>query len=713
VPWLLETSIALELLLGRRTQAAIVALLLVVNGVIGFVEERRARDALAALRQRLALKARALRDGEWRALAAEELVPGDVVRVRMGDIAPADLRLLDGGVQLDQSALTGESLAVDAGAGATAWAGSIVRRGEADAEVTAIGAATWFGRTAALVREARATGHIERLVVRVVRALVAVDAALAALVVAYALVEKTAAAELVPFVLMLLVASVPVALPATFTLATALAAHELAKRGVLVARLSSIEAAAAMDVLCSDKTGTITRNALALKTVEPAPPHDAERLLQFAIAASDRATQDPIDLAILDGARERSIAPMVFRLVESTPFDPATRRSEVVLAAGGAPLRIVKGAPKAIGEACGVDLATRAEALAATGERVIAVAAGEGGSLAPVGLLGFADPPRDDAASTIRALGDAGVRVLMVTGDGAATARAVAAQVGIDARDVFAGVFPEGKFALVKTLQSEGRVVGMTGDGVNDAPALKQADVGIAVEGATDVARAAAGVVLTEAGLPGILAAVETGRRVFQRMLTYTLNKVVKTFHVALFLGLGYLLFGCFVTTPRHVVLLLLTNDFATMSLSRDRVTPSTRPDRWDVRALSLSAFALAAAWLVFSFAVFLVGRDWLRLDLPSLQTLNLLGLAMSGHATIYLVRERRRFWRSRPSGWLTAASLAAVAALAALAWRGILLAPVRPSLIGALAVAVAAFALALDQLKVLLFRLTGIGKLR
>jgi H+-transporting ATPase len=725
VPWMLEATLLLELALRKSTQGVIIAILLVLNAVLSFIQERRAGNALQLLRQHLTVQARVLRDGRWQLVIAQDLVPGDVVHVRMGDLAPADMLLRDGQILVDQSALTGESAPVEAGPGSTAYAGSTVRRGEATGEVTATGRRTRFGTTAELVRTSRTPSHLEALVFRIVNYLVALDVLLVLAILVYAVVGGIPLSEIIPFALILLVASVPVALPATFTLANALGSLELARHGVLVTRLSAVEEAAAMDVLCSDKTGTITKNQLAVAMVRPWADFSEDELFELAALACDDATQDPIDLAILDAARKRNASVQQRPRLQFFPFDPATKRSEALVSGPAGVLHVVKGAPTVVAALTAGDRLPDAdvEAMAGQGCRVLAVAAGPQGRLRLVGLVALQDPPREDSPAVLRSLGDLGIRVVMVTGDSAATAQAIAAQVGIhgdtcqadnlrsgdDARRldcaVFAGVFPEDKFHLVQVFQQAGHVVGMTGDGVNDAPALKQAEVGIAVANAADIAKASASLVLTNPGLTNVLAAAQTGRRIYQRMLTYTLNKIVKTLQIALFLSLGLLLTGVFVTTPRLILLLLFANDFVTMSLAADRVTFSRQPDRWRIRPLVMIALVLALAWVVLCFAVFLLGRDVYRLDLPRLQTLVFLTLVFSGQATVYLVRERRHFWRSRPGHWLILSSVADVVVVSLLATCGVLMAPVSPLAVLALLGAVAAYLMLLDFLKTRLLR--------
>jgi H+-transporting ATPase len=729
VPWMLEATVALEILVHKRDEAIIIAILLVANAILSFVQENQANRALDLLRNRLSVHARALRDGRWQLIPAEQLVPGDVIHLRLGDLAPADVRVFDGVVEADESELTGESLPVEKSAGATVYTGSHLKHGEADGEVTATGKRTYFGKTAELVKTAKTASHLQEIIFAIVKYLVVLDALLVAALLVYAELAHLPWAEVLPFALILLVASVPVALPATFTVATAVGALDMSRHAVLVTRLSAIEEAAAMDVLCTDKTGTITQNRLSLAHVSPVGAHSADEVLRMAALASDAATQDPIDLAVLEAAQQERVLDSIPKRVEFIPFDPTTKRSEAIYEERSAKLRAVKGAPSAVLQLVRTGSSTNdeSEQLASQGDRVLAVAAGTDSSLDLSGFLGFEDPAREDSHALVENLKKLVVRVIMVTGDGALTARAVSERVGIGDRvgsaanlhdgaaeavehyDAFAGVFPEDKFRLVQALQRKGHVVGMTGDGVNDAPALKQAEAGIAVSTATDVAKAAASMVLTESGLSGIVRAVETGRRIYQRMLTYTLNKIIKTLEIAIFLSLGVMLTRTFVITPLLIVLLLFTNDFVTMSIATDRVSFSARPDRWDIRNLMLTAGALAGLVLILSFTVFFVGRDVLRLPLQQLQTLVFLMLVFTGQGNVYLVRERNRFWNSVPSRWLIFSSLADVLAVSILATRGILMASIPWSLVGSLLGVVSLYLLLIDGAKVNIFRRFGV----
>ncbi len=479
-----------------------------------------------------------------------------------------------------------------------------------------------------------------------------------------------------------------------------------------------------MDVLCSDKTGTITQNRLTLAAIQPYQAFTEQQLLRLACYASDEATQDPIDLAILAAAKSRNVNGASSERLRLVPFDPATTLAEAVVMGNGAPWRVLKGAPVAVAArvAEAIDLGEDVERLAAQGLRVLAVAAGPDNRLALAGLLAFEDPPREDSRTLVSNLSDLGVRIMMVTGDGLATAKAIAAQVGITGQacsatqlrhdlrsalecDLFAGVFPEDKFELVRALQHQGHIVGMTGDGVNDAPALKQAEVGIAVANATDVAKAAASLVLTDQGLTDIVAAVETSRRIYQRMLTYTLNKIVKTVEIGLFLSIGVMLTRSLVIRPALIVLLLFTNDFVTMSISTDRVSFSTSPDRWRIATLMVAGGVLGGFILILSFGLFIFARQFLGLPLPQLQTLVFITLVFSGQGTVYLVRERSHFWHSAPSCWMLLASIGDIVVVSAIAMGGILMAPLEPEVVGLVLGSCIVYLCALDFVKVALLR--------
>ena len=530
VPWMLEAAIVLELVLGKYVEAAIIALLLVFNAALGLFQESRAQATLAALKSRLALTASVKRDGVWKTVPAAELVPGDLVKLSLGGVVAADVKLTGGEVLLDQSMLTGESVPIEAGAGLQTYAGALVRRGEAEAEVTATGARTKFGRTAELVRTAHVVSSQQKAVLRVVRNLAVFNGVVIVLLVAYAWYLKMPVAEIIPLVLTAILASIPVALPATFTLASALGARALAKLGVLPTRLSAVDEAASMVVLCADKTGTLTQNALTVTTVRPMPGFDEAHVLALAALASSDGGEDPVDGAIRAAAASKAVSDAP-KLIKFAAFDPAKKMSEATATdAAGTPQRIVKGAfTVVIGLAQpSPTAAAAAKELEDKGFRVLAVAAGPATAMKLAGLIALSDPPRGDSAALVTELHGLGVRTVMVTGDAPATAAIVAKAVGLDGAvcppgpipdavrpeqfAVFAGVLPEDKYKLVKAFQKGGHTVGMCGDGANDAPALRQAQMGIAVSTATDVAKSAAGMVLTEPGLAGIVAAVKEGR---------------------------------------------------------------------------------------------------------------------------------------------------------------------------------------------------------
>jgi H+-transporting ATPase len=704
VPWMLEASIVLELILGKTIEASIIGALVVFNALMSTLQENRAQNALALLKKRLTVSSRVLRDGKWQVVPGSELVPGDIVYLRMGDLVPADVKLISGQVLLDQSTLTGESLPVEAEKAAAVYAGTTVVRGEATGRVTATAIHTRFGRTAELVRQAKTIGQLESIVFSIAKNLVILDAILVGVVLVYAIIFG---------------------LP-TFTVATALGALELAKNGVLVTRLSAIEEAASMQVLCTDKTGTLTENKLKVAEIIGFPPYSPQEVLRLAVMASDEATQDPLDKAILEKAQQEKIDLRINDTRQKfIPFEPATKRSEAVFIENAQKLRILKGAPQVIGAFdpnINGKFTNQVETLASQGLRVLAIASGLEGEVRIAGLVAFQDPPRADSASLITRLKELGIRVVMITGDGLITAQAIAAKIGIgnqacpgksldqpDWKDsngceVYAEVLPEEKYKLVQKYQHAGLTVGMTGDGVNDAPALKQAEVGVAVSSATDVAKAAASLVLTSPGLGNLVAAIETSRRIYQRMLTYTLNKIIKTIEIAFFLSFGLIFTHTFVTTPLLMVLLLFTNDFVTMSISTDRVKPSQLPNQWKVRSIVIGAILLALPILALSFGIFWYAHSVLQLPLANLQTLLFVMLVYSGQGTIYLVRERKYFWNSRPSKWMLIGTTLDVLVVGLLATQGILMAPVKPLLIVELFGIISLYLILLDLVKTPIF---------
>jgi H+-transporting ATPase len=723
VPWMLEAAIILQLVVHEYVPAAVIAFLLVLNAALAFFQESRAQATLDALKRRLTLSASALRDGAWRIVPAADVVPGDVVKLSLGTIVPADARILQGSVLLDQSLLTGESLPIEAGRDANAYAGTLVLRGEAIAEVTATGVRTTFGRTAELVRGAHVESSQQKAVFRVVRNLAFFNGGLVCFQLIYASALRLSAGEMIALVLVGTLASVPVALPAAFTLATAIGARNLARRGVLPTRLSAVDEAATMTVLCVDKTGTITQNELEVVEVEPLAGDDRASVLRLAALASATGTLDPVDAAVTRAARSAPFA-NVPKPVKFVPFDPARKMSEaIVTTAAGETERIVKGAFPAVAALAAPSETARAVAdeLERKGFRVLAVAHGPPSALRLAGLIALSDMPRPESAELLSRLREMGVRPVMLTGDTPATAASVAQQVHLEGAvcrreeiparvrpeeyAVFAGILPEDKYRIVKAFQADGRVVGMCGDGANDAPALRQAQIGIAVSTATDVAKSAAGIVLTEPGLGGIVAAVEEGRITFQRILTYALRSITGKIKQVFFLTSGLLLTGNAILTPVLMALLMMSGDFLALSATTDNVRPSARPNDWKIDRLTIAGVILGTIDLIFSTAFLALGKFWFGLSIDALRTLAALLTVFTSQALFYVARERRHLWESRPSNWFIASSVVDASIISALALRGILMAPLPLGVVASVAGCAVAFAFLLDFVKLAAFR--------
>jgi H+-transporting ATPase len=722
VPWMLEAVVVVELSLHHYAEASIIAVLLIFNAALSFFQESHAKATLEALKSRLALTASVRRDGGWKKIPATDLVVDDIVKLSLGGVVPADVHLLEGSVLLDQSMLTGESVPSEAGTGVETYAGALVRRGEAIAKVTATGTRTKFGRTAELVRTAHVASTQQKVVFRVVRNLAIFNSAVIVALASYAFANAMPLREIVPLLLTAVLTSIPVALPATFTLAAAIGAKALAKLGVLPTRLSAVDEAATMDVLCVDKTGTLTENSLSVAVVRGLAGFDEDRVLGLASLASSDGGQDSVDSAIRSAAARRRSVDLP-QLVRFVPFDPATKMSEAsATAQGGAAWRIVKGAFSVVqGLAQPAPNAPRvARALEAQGYRVLAVAAGPEKAMTLAGFIALSDPPRADSSGLVAQLEALGVRTIMVTGDAPATAAIVAQAVGLEGKvgpvgsipegvrpesfAVFAGVLPEDKYHLVQEFQKSGHTVGMCGDGANDAPALRQAQMGIAVSTATDVAKSAAGIVLTTAGLGGIVASVKEGRVIFQRILTYVLKSVTHKFLGALFLLVGLFMTGHAVLTPMLLVISMITGDFLAMLSTTDNVRISQAPNVWKVGALTVAGICLGFCDLIFCGSVLAVGKYHLGLDLKALQTLSIVTLIFTGQAILYVVRDRRHLWSSRPSSWLMVASAADVLIIATLATRGILMKALSVALVVALFAITVVFCFVLDAIKAQVF---------
>jgi H+-transporting ATPase len=681
--WMLEIAIAISFVLGNFLDLYIITALLLVNALLGFFQEQQATRAVKALKQKLQLQARVLRDGIWSTIRASDLVPGDIIRIRSGDLVPSDLKIIDTEITVDQSAITGESMPLEKKKSDLIFSGSMIRKGEATGIVTSTGARTYFGKTAQLVQLAKPKLHMETVISGLMKWLLILVITLLAIAFAVSWIRGINLLVMLSLALILLVSAIPVALPTMFTVTMALGSQELAKKGVLVTRLSASEDAALMDVLCVDKTGTLTLNMLKIADVIEINNYKKDDVVLFGALASQKANQDPIDMAFLEAAKEKNLPLKDYMQREFIPFDPTTRRTEATLEKNGEELRVTKGAVAVLAPMSGVtgkelaDLETKMEAFASKGYRIIAVAISHrDAKIQLAGLVALYDKPRPDSAQIIAKLRALGISVKMLTGDSLPIAKQVAEEVHlgnkitrapeikdtankdaivaaeiVEESDGFAEIYPEGKYQIVKALQSERHVVGMTGDGINDAPALKQAEVGIAVSNATDVAKGAASVVLTEPGLTNILSLVVSGRMIYQRILTWIFNKIVKTFQVVVFVVLAFLFTGLFVINAFQVVLLLFLVDFVTISLATDNTRPSEKPETWNIASLLKASIILGVFIVAESFGLLYLGLTYLNLSNTSqLNTFVFDILLFGGLFTIFVVRERGNFWKSKPS---------------------------------------------------------------
>jgi H+-transporting ATPase len=705
IPWMIEAAVILSGVLRHWPDFFIILLLLVANAAVGFWEEHQAGKAIDALKAQLAVKCRVRRDGTWVTPPSRELVPGDVIRMRTGDIVPADARLLAGDpVQVDQSALTGESLPVTAGPGDAVYSGSVIKQGEAGALVYATGTGTYFGKTAELVQDARTVSHYQQAVLKIGKFLIILAVALVSVITVVSIVRGNAVLDTLQFALVLTVAGIPVAMPTVLSVTMAAGARLLAKKQAIVSRLVAIEELAGVDVLCSDKTGTLTQNKLTLGDPFAAGQVTAAQVILSAALASRADDDDTIDLAVLAGLDGQALAG--YQVTHFKPFDPVGKRTEAaVTGPDGGTFKVTKGAPQVIMALAGnsaqvkdaVDEAVGG--FAARGFRSLGVARADGdGPWQLLGILPLSDPPRTDAKSTIATARQLGVHVKMVTGDQVAIARETARTLGmgtgildaaslgdtkekaspaqaeaIEKADGFAQVFPEHKYRIVDVLQQRGHIVGMTGDGVNDAPALKKADCGIAVSGATDAARAAASIVLMRPGLSVIIDAVKESRRIVQRMNSYAIYRIAETLRVLLFVTLAILVFNFFPVTAIMIVVLALLNDGSILSIAYDNVHYKKQPEAWNMRLVIGMATVLGVVGPIAAFGLFMIGDEVFHLGHPQLQTLMYLMLSVAGSMTIYLTRTRGPFWSIRPARILVLAVTGAELIATALALSGIL----------------------------------------
>jgi H+-transporting ATPase len=689
IPWMIEAAAILSAVVRHWTDLAIISTLLVANAVVGFWEEFQAGNAIAALKAHLALRARVKRDGKWTTIPARQLVPGDLVRLRLGDIVPADVRLGDGDpVEVDQSALTGESLPVTRESQQEVYSGSIIKQGETDGFVYATGTKTYFGKTAELVESTKTTSHFQRAVLKIGNYLIVIAVILVAVILAVSIVRGDSFMTTLQFALVLTIAAIPVAMPTVLSVTMAVGARLLAKKRAIVSRLASIEEMAGVDVLCSDKTGTLTQNKLTLGEPYSADGTPADEVVLAAALASREEDEDPIDLAVLSGVKNREQLSH-YQIEHFQPFDPVHKRTEAaVVSPDGEKFTVSKGAPQVI-----LDLVDDSEKVRPAAENAIAEFAHRGFRSLGVarrtgsdgwhflGVLPLYDPPREDSKPTIETARNMGLNVKMLTGDQVAIGKEIATQLGmgddirdakifedgeknnddqvvdlIEKADGVAQVYPEHKYRIVELLQRRGHITGMTGDGVNDAPALKKADAGIAVAGATDAARSAADIVLLTPGLSVIIDAIKESRRIFQRMTSYAIYRIAETIRVLLFMTLSILVFNFYPVTAIMIVLLALLNDGAILSIAYDRARYSRKPEAWNMRTVLVLATALGVAGVIASFGLFYLGERVFHLNRDVIQTLMYLKLSVAGHLTIFATRTRRAFWSDRPAGILLGA---------------------------------------------------------
>jgi H+-transporting ATPase len=683
IPWMIEVAVILSAAARHWPDFGIILILLLANAMVGFWEEHQAGNAIAALKATLAIKARVKRDGKWVNPAARELVPGDAIRLRLGDIVPADARLLDGDeISVDQSALTGESLPATRKSGDAVFSGSIVRRGEIDALVYATGGKTYFGKTAELVETAVTVSHFQKAVLKIGNYLIILALILVAVIIGLGIYRGEPILTVLQFALVLTVAAIPVAMPTVLSVTMAVGARLLAKKQAIVSKLVAIEELAGVDVLCADKTGTLTQNKLTLGEPFCLDAISADELILAGALASQAANNDTIDLAVLGGLKDKQ-ALKPYQVTHFTPFDPVHKRTEAtVKGADGKTFKVTKGAPQVI-LALSANASTVKSAVdkavddfAARGFRALGVARADGdGEWRLLGVLPLFDPPREDAKATVATAAEMGVKIKMVTGDALAIAREMAKTLGMGANildantlgdakteetavvaktiedaDGFAQVFPEHKFHIVDVLQKHGHIVGMTGDGVNDAPALKKADCGIAVSGATDAARAAASIVLLTPGLSVIIEAIKESRRIFQRMNSYAIYRIAETLRVLLFMTLAIVVFKFYPLTAIMIVMLALLNDGAILSIAYDNVIYRNKPEAWDMRTVLGISTVLGVVGVIAAFGLFYLGERVFHLDRAHIQTLMYLKLSVAGHLTIFLTRTRGPWWSIRPA---------------------------------------------------------------
>lgn len=747
IPWMIEVAAILSAIVHHWEDFTIIMILLFVNAGLDFYQEHKALNALEVLKKKLAKKAIVLRDGKWIEIDAKEIVPGDIVKIKIGDIIPADMKLIGGGdfLSVDQSALTGESLPVTKKPGDVVYSNSIVKQGEMTAIAVGTALNTYFGKTVKLVAKAEQhqTSHFQKMVIEVGNYLIIITVVMVAFIIFFGIKRHEPIFDLLEFSLILTVAAIPVALPTVLTVVMAIGALNLAKKQAIVSRLAAVEELAGMDVLCSDKTGTLTQNKMTVGDPYIEESHDKNELFLYAILASKKENNDPIEKPIFEWAEKNNLKIPEFKLDKFVPFDPVRKRTEAYVEINGKQIVATKGAPQVIIEMCDLDdehkqkAYAKVEEFAEDGFRTLGVAyKTEDEKLFHfVGLIPLFDPPREDSKEAVAEAQAKGVEVKMVTGDNVAVAKYIAKILGIgeniysikelknetydeyitlaeviseallktmnaseeeiqkktkeivkivqdeigkklkrgvvkrheseivkiiEQANGFAEVFPEDKYFIVDELQKADHIVGMTGDGVNDAPALRKADTGIAVSGATDAARAAADIILLAPGLRVIVDAIKEARITFERMKSYTIYRIAESIRIIIFMTLAIVIFNFYPLTAIMIILLALLNDIPILTIATDNTKIRKNPVRWDMKEMLVLSTWLGIAGVLSSFTIFYITMifikahpnspffppipSWINIHDPKswlgfVQTAFFVKLTVAGHGTIYNTR--------------------------------------------------------------------------
>jgi len=704
IPWLLEIAMIISFAVSHYLEGIIIFVLITANAIIGYMHSRNSQKAVELIRGRLTINAKVLRDGKWSVIKAKNIVPGDIISVGLGDIVPADAQVISGELSIDQSVLTGESLSITASPSHSIYSASVVKRGSAKCVVLNTGAHTYFGKTAELVKTAKPKSHQEEIMMTIVKYMMYVGVTASVLVAVYAFFIHVSAMTVVIFVLIFLMGAIPAALPAVITIVQSVGAMELAKKGALVTRLDSIEDAASIDILCLDKTGTITQNKLLVTDGIPFNGCTKELLVTMAVLVSKAEGMDPIDLAILEYAKGMKVGTDGYSQISYTPFNPSIKRAEAVAETKGKHFKVMKGAPqivmplcKAMDEKIKKDIDALINDFSSKGSRTIAVAKSadeDEKNLEFMGLLSLADPPRPEAKQMIAEAKALGIKPIMLTGDNIAIAREIAKEVGfgdriirltdigkmsedeqvkkIEESDGVAEIYPEDKYKIVKLLQSHKKMVGMTGDGVNDAPALKQAEMGIAVSNATDVAKAAASVVLTEPGIGVIIDTIKISRQTYQRMLTWVINKVTKVIEFIGLLTIAFFWLHEVVLSLLGMALLIFANDFVTMSLATDNVRQTSNPNAWNVKNITFASLFIAVILILEDLTIITIMRKYFHpVTLKELTSIVLLSFIFNSQLRVLIVRERRHFWSSMPGKTLFVLAISTIILFGFLGYYG------------------------------------------